>query len=341
MRAAEDAYLKERKEREEREELEARERDRMERELRARALRIDRERVSLATPTVGRSLQGFGAPLRGAVNPDGSPVRFGGFEYAAIGTVLEGYNDNVVQTLEDPTDRLVRRRGSPFVGVDIMGIVQHLGTKTEHDFRLQFRGQHYTPLSSGQNLSDDGTINAGWAMRHELGPRTTLGVFVASTLSTLNSSRQSDGVVFRIDPYSSQRTFTLTTGRIGVEQELSPRWRYIHGVNLGVSTILHDAPILLQSGARVLPRGVDFVQPSTDGTLFHDLSYEDIIFATARWEYLYSRIAYDLSSNPPRNAGPITTQLGDARVGWTHLFSPAFSATSTVVPKPTRGLTDP
>ncbi len=331
MREAEERWLKEQREREEREALEARERERMELELRARALRIERERVALATPGVTRSLAGLGAPLRGAVEPDGTPVRFGGFEHALLATALEGYNDNVVQTLEDPTDRLVRRHGSFFTGVDVMGVLQYLGPKTEHDFRLQIRGQHYTPLNPrGMDLSDDGTINAGWSMRHELAPRTTLGLFVASTLSTLNSSRQSDGVVFRVDPYASQRTFTLTTGRVAIEQELSERWRYIHGVNLGVSTVLHDAPILFQSGARVLPRGIDFVQPSTDGTLFHDLSYEDIVFATARWEYLYSRLAYDLSSNPPRNAGPITTMLGDARVGWTHLFSTRFSSTSAV-----------
>lgn len=329
-REAEDRYLAEQRTRQDREALEARERDRMELELRSRALRIERERQSLARPGIGGSLAGFGLPLRGAENPDGSAVRYGGFEYALIATALVGYNDNVVQTLEDPVDRLVRRRGSPFIGVDVMGIVQHLGKRTDHDFRLQLRGQHYVPISKGYNFTDDGTINAGWSMRHEAAKQTTLGVFLVSTLSTLNSSRQSDGAVFRIDPYSAQRTFTLTTGRIAIEQELGERWRYIHGVNLAVSTVLDDAPILLQSGARIAPRGIDFVQPSTDATLFHDLSYEDILFATLRYEYLYSRIAYDLSSNPPRNAGPITTHLSEARVGWTHLFSPSFSATSTV-----------
>lgn len=330
QRRREEQVDRERRLREEREAVEAAERERTEAELQARSLRLQRERAGLVSPSAGLSLQGVGQGLRGQVNEDGSPARFGGMEYAGMATALVGYNDNVVQTRDTVDDRLIRRRASPFIGFDTMGILQHIGQRDEHDLRFQVRGQHYVPLSNDYDFTDDGTVNGAYTFRRELDPRSTLFAGLTSTLSTLNSARQGDAVVFRVDPYSVQRTFTLTTGRLALEHELSPSLRIVNGVDAAVSTVLHDAPILLPDGTRLIPRGIDYVATGGDSTLFKDFDYENIGFVRLRYHYLWSRLLLDLSTVPPRNNGPLATHLGELQMGFTHLFSSEVSSATTV-----------
>src|SRR5262249_24299112 len=91
-----------------------------------------------ASPTVR------GAAL--AAEEGGTPFRPRRFADGLQVALIEGYNDNVVQT-QDVTDGPVRRHPSPFTGFDIEGLIRAWsGPFDPHEFRLQLRGQHYTPL---------------------------------------------------------------------------------------------------------------------------------------------------------------------------------------------------
>src|SRR5512140_139041 len=81
-----------------------------------------------------------------AAAEDGTVFRPGGTDYGAQVALVEGYNDNVVQT-QNVIDGPVVRHPSPFTGVDVeLSMRAWTSPFDPHEFRLQLRGQHYTPL---------------------------------------------------------------------------------------------------------------------------------------------------------------------------------------------------
>jgi hypothetical protein len=274
------------------------------------------------------------ATVRGqaALAEEGGIVfRPGGFDYGFQGAIVEGYNDNVVQT-QDVTDGPVTRHPSPFIGIDVEGMMRlWSGPFDPHEFRLQLRAQHYTPLDKFDE-PDDGSAILSYTGQFTLTKKDVLVNRFITTASTLNGSRLSDGPVLTVEPSASpaagatplsqlQRSFTLTNARSALTHEISPRLRYTHGVDLVVGTTIRDAPIQ-QGNELVFHHGLDFVQPGTDGQLFYDLSDSDIASARLRYELTYTAFLIDFSQPAPVATGTTaTTHIGEATLGLTHSFS--------------------
>jgi hypothetical protein len=102
--------------------------------------------------------------------------------------------------------------------------------------------------------------------------------------------------------------------------EISPRLRYQHGVDVVVGTTLSDAPV--QSGTEsIFHKGLDFIQPGTDGQLFYDLTDSDVGNVRLRYEQNHNYFLLDFTRQPPEYLGVATTHIGEATVGITHSFS--------------------
>ncbi len=256
---------------------------------------------------------------RASAEEGGGVFRPGGTDYGLQLSLIEGYNDNVVQT-QDSLDGPVRRHPSPFTGLDLVLTLRTWTSPTDpHEFQVQLRGQHYEPLENFDQ-PDDGTVVGLYSGQFSLGKRTTLLTRVVSTVSTLNSSRLSDGPLFLIEPASLQRTFTLTNARMTLQHEITPRLRYNHGIDLSVGTTLRDAPILTGQ-SRIFHHGLDFVQPGTDGTLLYDFSDSDTGNVRLRYEQNRNYFLLDFTRQPPQYLGVASTHIGEATTGLTHSFS--------------------
>ena len=273
--------------------------------------------------------QGIAASIGLGGLDDATIARPGGTDYRAQVALVEGYNSNVVQT-QDVAGGPGHPHPSPFTGIDASAMMRHWTSPyDEHEFRVQFRGQHYTPLEN-YSQPDDGSLNLGWAGQFSLSKTTVLTGRILSTASTVNSSRLSDGPLFQIDPSSQQRTYTLTNARFTLVHEISPRWRYVQGVDVDVSTTLNDAPIVRPDGTSFVHRGVDYVQPGIDGALYHDLDERNIGDIKVRYAPTYTAFLIDYSRSPPNYLGHATTHLVEGEVGFAHAFSERFRSLTNV-----------
>jgi hypothetical protein len=252
----------------------------------------------------------------------------GGIDYGAQVAIVEGYNDNVVQT-QNVIDGPVTRHPSPFTGVDAEAMLRvWTGPFDPHEFRVQLRAQHYTPLD-GFDQPDDAAVVASYSGQFTLGKRDVLVNRVMSTVATLNASRLSDGPLFLVEPASLQRTFTLTNARSVITHEIAPRWRYLHGVDIAVGTTIHDTPVQA-SNEIIQHRGLDFVQPGTDGQINYDLTDSDMVSFKLRYEQSRNYFLLDLTQTPPQSLGNGTTHIGEATAGLTHAFNESWRWISNV-----------
>ena len=256
---------------------------------------------------------------RASAEEGGGVFRPGGTDYGLQLALIEGYNDNVVQT-QDRLDGPVQRHPSPFTGLDLVLTLRTWTSSTDpHEFQVQFRGQHYTPLEKFSE-PDDGAVVGLYSGQFSLGKRTTLLTRVVTTAATLNSSRLSDGPLFLVEPASLQRSFTLTNARMTLQHEIRPRLRYNHGVDLAVGTTIRDSPIDLGT-QKVFHHGLDFIQPGTDGTLLYDFSDSDTGNFRLRYEQNRNYFLLDFSRQPPAYLGVASTHIGEATAGLTHSFT--------------------
>ncbi len=250
---------------------------------------------------------------------EGTVFRPGGVDYGAQLAIVSGYNSNVVQT-QDVLNGPVRHHPSPFTGLD-MELTMRLWSSAldPHEFRVQVRGQHYTPLD-GYKEPDDGAVVGSYTGQLTLSPRDVLVSRLLTTVATLNSSRLSDGPLFLVEPASLQRTFTLTNARSQLTHELSSRWRYIQGVDVAIGTTIRDAPI--DAGGRFINHhGLDFIQPGVDAQLSHDLTDSDVASFRLRYEQSRNYFLLDFTRQPAELVGSATTYVGEANLALTHSFS--------------------
>jgi hypothetical protein len=259
----------------------------------------------------------------------GAPTPPGGTDYHLQLALVEGYNSNVIQT-QAALNGPVTRHPSPFTGIDVIGEMRTWTSPYDaQDFRIQVRGQHYTPLD-GYSQPDDGSINAAWGGQLTLAPRTALTGRVISTLSSVNSSRLSDGPLFLVDPSNLQRVYTLTSARFAVVHELSPRWRFVQGADVDVSTTVRDTPVQRADGTPFRHRGLDYVQPGIDSSLAHDVDEQNILSVRGRYQPTYIAFLLNYSSNPPGAIGSAWTHQVEGDVGWMHAFTDRFRALTSV-----------
>jgi len=253
----------------------------------------------------------------------------GGQDWREQFEVVEGYNSNVIQS-----QAVVNGPATPhpamFTGADASAEWrQWTSIHDQQTLRIQVRGQHYESLD-GYSEPDDGTVNGGWTGQFTLSPRTYLQGRALVTVSTVNSARLDDGPLFQIDPTSVQRSYTIETARMAVVHELSPRWRWITGADVEVSTTIRDTPVQLSATQYVFHHGLDYVNPGVDTGLFHDFDERNIGSIQLRYDPTYIAYLVDFDHVPPIYNGDTTVEEGDLDLGWVHAFTERLRLSSTV-----------
>ena len=239
--------------------------------------------------------------------------------------IVEGLNDNVVQTQDSPTVRT--RHPSLFTGLET-GVTFRLTEPNldTHGFRLRLRTQFYEPLDNYPE-SPDGTISASYASIVALGKHTSMVLSASSSLSRLTSARVSDGtLLFQIDPASTATTFTFSQFAVSIGHDLSKRWRFRQSVGLLLTTTVQAPPFALADGLELDRRGIDGVQPNTTSTLIRELGPRDTGDISLTYRYLYSPYTLDYTTTPPHAGGPQRIHQVVPDVGLTHLFSTQLSS---------------
>jgi hypothetical protein len=243
------------------------------------------------------------------------------------GTValIEGLNDNVVQTQDGPGQ--ITRHAALFTGLET-GVTFRLTEPNQdvHGLRLRLRTQFYEPLDNYPE-SPDGTLSASYASIVALGKHTGFLISASSSLSRVTSARVSDGtLLFQVDPSSTATTFTISQAAMAITQELTKRWKFRQSVGVLLTTTVEAAPFPLADGLQLDRRGIDGVQPETTSSLIHELGPRDTGDVSLTYRYLYSPYTLDYTTNPPHAGGPQRIQQGVADLGLTHLLSPQLSS---------------
>ena len=256
-------------------------------------------------------------------------TRYGGTGYRAQFAAVEGYNSNVIQT-QDVAGGPATPHGSPFTGVDATAELYTWTSPTDTQvFRLQVRGQHYTPLN-GYSVPDDGSANGAWNGSLTLSPRTSVSMLALATVTSVNSAEISDGPLFQVQPGGLERVYSLETARVALAHELTPRWRSVLGADVTASTTIRDAPTTTVGGQPFQHRGLDYVTPGVDASLFHDLTPADIVQLRVRYAPTYVAFLINSAATPPVYNGHATVEAGQTDVTWTHGYTEALRSTLRV-----------
>lgn len=265
------------------------------------------------------------------VDPEGRIVQHRPIEITSTASIVGGYNSNVIQT-QDTLDGPVIRRSALYNAIEARVSIDFWGKSDEpQSLSVQVLGQQYYKLHSGEpSLPQDGSILALYGGGFTLGKNTRLGVRAFSSVQTLNSTRQQDGVLFQVDPANLQRTFTLSNLTFQLQHEITPTTRYVHLVGATMSTTLRDEPSLLADGSRLFHRGLDFVQFNTIGAVLHDFGTKVRGFFDVEYEGIYNNFFLDFTRVVPVRRGDFSQHLVRSNIGATYIFSDALSGTGRV-----------
>ena len=297
---------------------------------RAAAQAADEQREAVArAQAVQRNAALTGTRIR-VVDPAGNPVQHRPIEITTTASVVGGYNSNVIQT-SDVLGGPVTKRAAMYNAVEGRVELEFWGRGEEPQaVSVQVLGQQYYKLDSGPSLPQDGSVLALYGGGFALGKSTRLGIRAFSSIQTLNSSRQQDGVLFQIDPANLQRTFTLSNLTFQIQHEITPTTRYIHLFGATMSTTLRDEPSLLADGSRLFHRGLDYVQFNTTGAVVHDFGSKVRGFFDVEYEGIYNNFFLDFTRQVPVRRGDFSQHLVRSNLGSTYIFSDALSATGRI-----------
>ncbi|MEO6575033.1 MAG: hypothetical protein ABIP89_14410 [Polyangiaceae bacterium] len=257
------------------------------------------------------------------------PFLFAVTDVSGTVALIEGLNDNVVQTQDSPTQ--VTRHAALFTGLET-GVTLRLTEPNQdvHGLRLRLRTQFYEPLDNYPE-SPDGTMSASYASIVSLGKHTGFLISASSSLSRVTSARVSDGtLLFQIDPSSTATTFTVSQATMAITQELTKRWKFRQSVGVLLTTTVQAPPFQLADGLELDRRGIDGVQPETTSSLIHEFGPRDTGDVSLTYRYLYSPYTLDYTTNPPHAGGPQRIQQVVPDIGLTHLLSPQLSSLTRV-----------
>lgn len=261
------------------------------------------------------------------VDPEGRLIQHRPVEITASTSIVGGYNSNVIQTA-DFEGGPITKRAALYNALEGRVELDFWGKAEEpQSVSVQVLGQQYYKLDDGPSLPQDGSILALYGGGFSLGKSTRLGIRAFTSLQTLNSTRQQDGVLFQVDPANLQRTFTLSNLSFQLQQEINSSTRYVHVLGATMSTTLRDEPTLLQDGSRLFHRGLDYVQLNTLGAVIHDFGTKVRGFADLEYEAIYNNFFLDFTRETPVRRGDFSQHLGRANLGSTYIFSDALSAT--------------
>lgn len=264
------------------------------------------------------------------VDPEGRTVQHRAIEITSTASIVGGYNSNVIQTSE-VLGGPITKRAALYNAIEGRVELDFWGRGEEpQSLSLQVLGQQYYKLDDGPALPQDGSILALYGGGFALGRSTRLGIRAFSSIQTLNSTRQQDGVLFQVDPANLQRTFTLSNLTFQLQHEITPTTRYVHILGATTSTTLRDEPSLLADGSRLFHRGIDYVQFNTIGAVIHDFGTKVRGFFDVEYEGIYNNFFLDFTRQVPVRRGDFSQHIVRSNLGATYIFSDALSATGRV-----------
>jgi len=234
----------------------------------------------------------------------------------------EGYSDEVDQTQAGPNAPVVRHP-APYTGGDVMLELHDVEERSDHDLRIEGRGQHYEPLD-GYHVTDDGTLNVGFTNGWKATHVDTLRLNAFATLTKFNTARLTDAVVYQFDPTQLDSTFTLIDLSAGLIHEFSPTWRMTETVNYAESYTFSEPAIALTNGQLLHHRGLDYVQPVSVTEVLHDWDPRNLGELRFVYQYTYAPVVYDVVNNAAVNVGPVSTEIGTLTLGEGHQFTEAL-----------------
>ncbi len=295
---------------------------------RAAAQAEEERREAAARVQRAQQQAGAGSRVR-LIDPEGRLVQHRPLEITTTASLVAGYNSNVIQTTA-VANGPVERHPALYNAVEGRVELEFWGKGEEpQQLSLQVLGQQYYKLDD-VSLPQDGSVLGLYGGSFALGRSTRLGVRAFSSVQTLNSSRQQDGVLFQVDPANLQRTFTLSNLTLQLSQEITPTTRYVHVAGVTASTTLRDEPSLLNDGSRLFHRGLDYLQFNTSGTVLHDFGQKVRGFADVEYEGLYNNFFLDFTRVVPVRRGDFSVHVGRANTGATYFASDALSLTGRV-----------
>ncbi len=289
--------------------------------------RADREaEETLRAQRAARNAQATGVRLQ-PLDINGDRIQSGGTDYVTQASIIEGYNTNIVQTVRAANAPIVHNR-SFFTGAEAMLTRRSwLTAEDPVEISLLVRGQHFTPLDEAPP-SNDGAILGSISGSYSIHPRAVLVTRLLGSVQTLDSSRLSDGALFQLSAGSPQRSFAYFGGRLALNYEHTERVRSRFAVDAFGSSTIQDTPIDAGNGMRLVHKGLDYVEPGADATVFYDQDVRNTIFSTLRYAPLYTVFLVDFTQEPPNFRGRSTTHSGEMTVGLTHTFSPDLRTTT-------------
>lgn len=242
-------------------------------------------------------------------------------DVAATGAIIQGFNDNVIQTTDGNGD--IDRHPATFTGLEGTLTLRLTEPDTDvHGLRLRIRGQYYQSLDGHPTADPDGTAQAAYASSITLGRFTQFSLSLSSTVTALTSARVGDGtLLFTIDPTTTQTTFTLSNGTMALVQEITPRWRFRQTGGALITTTIAAPPYRLAGGQMLDRRGFDGFQPFTTTSLLHDFTPRDTGDISVMYRYTYAPYSIDLRRSPPRAAGEQRLHQVIPDVGLNHLLT--------------------
>jgi hypothetical protein len=244
------------------------------------------------------------------------PLWLDATDLTARATLVEGYNDNVVQVQPAP-GAPVERRGSPFTGAELMLRRADRGATSERTLTLDLRGEHYTPLGAPVG-GDDGSASLGWRSTTQAGKSTQLSFGQTFMLADQNSTRLSDSPLLGLDPAIGRRLFLLSATDASLMEELDDRHHVRTTLGVDAMDVLHDESVLASTG-------IDYVSPRVEEGYGMVLGPHDGLETVAMLRYFY--VPHALVDISTGERAPRSSWQAQPIAIWSHQISPSWSST--------------
>ena len=245
-------------------------------------------------------------------------------DVAATGALIQGFNDNVIQTTDGNGD--IDRHPATFTGLEGTLTLRLTEPDTDvHGLRLACAGSTIN-RSTGTPPPIPTAPAGGYASSVTLGRFTQFSLSLSSTVTALTSRASATDALFTVDPSLTQTTFTLSTGP-WPSCRSSQRWRF----RLTGGAGHHDVaapPYRLAGGQMLDRRGFDGFQPFTTASVLHDITPRDTGDISVMYRYTYAPYSIDLRQSPPRAAGEQRLHQVVPDVGLNHLLTPDWLSVS-------------
>lgn len=244
----------------------------------------------------------------------------------AQAAMVAGYNTNTYQSAPSTTSADVTRHPSPYTGLEgtfsfrLRG--PPIGSQQGRDqtITLRARTSLYSSVLETQPL--DYSFGAAYIGAFPVTPRTTLGLSMASLISSINGTRASDGTLAAIDPFATPASvYTQINGDAFLAHQIAEGTTYRQLLHVGVTGVIDQPGIPLSSGNLLHHKGIDAIALATETTFTREFTPRWRGAISARYDYYAALYVFDGSAQPPGNIGPEPGMAGSVNLQTGYTFS--------------------